>query len=137
MEAKKPDNDNEDDNDNDIDNDLLSKEEKEEKLETKFEKCLNSQNEESLKECKTYLDKLPFTVINWVLIRTAGIERPNWNYAKTVLNDFIRRKINTLEKIEEDQEKYNKKSKKKNNFTQREYSEEVYKSLYANVGGNI
>lgn len=132
---KKPDNDNEYDSDNDIDNDLLSKEEKEEKLEEKFKDCLNSNNKESIKECKTYLDKLPFSVIVWVLVRTAGIERPNWNYAKTVLEDFKKRKIDSLKKIEADQERYKTKVKKKSriaNFTQREYSQEVYQSLYAN-----
>ena len=135
---KKPDNDNEDDNDNDIDNDSLSKEEKEEKLENRFEICLNSKNQESIKECKTYLDKLPYSVINWVLIKTSGIEKPNWNYSKTVLEDFIKRKINSLEKIQVDQERYKSKSNKKNkipSFNQREYSKEVYQSLYANVGG--
>lgn len=136
-EPKKPDNDNEYDSDNDYDNDLLSKEEKEEKLEQRFKRCLNSQNEELIKECKKYLDKLPYTVINWVLVRTSGIEKPNWNYAKTVLEDFKKRKIDSLNKIQADQERYKTKSKKSRiaNFTQREYSKELYQSLYANLGG--
>lgn len=132
---KKPDNDNEYDSDNDIDNDLLSKEEKEEKLQMRFKRCLNSENEEALKECKSYLDNLPYSVIDWVLIRTSGIRQPNWNYAKTVLEDFEKRKIDSLEKIKADQERYKNKSRKKNiiaNFTQREYSQELYQSLYAN-----
>lgn len=130
---KKPDNDNEYDSDNDIDNDLLSKEEKEEKLKSKIERCLNTKNEETLKDCKSYLEKLPFSVIDWVLTRTAEIEKPNWNYAKTVLDDFDKRKINSLEKIQEDQEKYKKSKKKKGIFkySQREYDNLDF--LYANV----
>lgn len=131
QEPKKPDNDN--DNDNDIDNDLLSKEEKEEKLKIKIKSCLNTNNEELFKECNSYLNKLPFSVIDWVLKRTSGIEKPNWNYAKTVLDDFVKRKIDSLEKIEEDQAKYKKSKKKKGIFkyTQRDY--ENLDFLYANI----
>ena len=113
-------------------------------LEKCFKNCLNLENKEALKECITYLDKLPFEVIEWVLKRTSGVRNPSWNYAKTVLNDFVNRNINTLEKIEADREKYqnkNQNSHNKNNkiqkmsetsFTQRKYSEDFLNSLYSN-----
>ena len=107
MDAKKPDNDKEDEEDNDneedIDNDLLLKKEKEEKLQQRFIECLNSFNTNAINECIKYLDKLPFEVIDYVLSRTSGIKYPNWNYADTILQDYVRRKIDTVEKIQADE----------------------------------
>lgn len=106
MEAKKPDNDKEedkeDDNEEDIDNDLLSKEEKEEKLQQRFIECLNSFNTNAINECISYLKDLPFSVIDYVLSKTSGIQYPNWNYAKVILDDYVKRKIDSLEKINTD-----------------------------------
>lgn len=102
MDAKKPDDDKEDEEDNeeDIDNDLLLKKEKEEKLQQRFIECLNSFNTNAISECIKYLDELPFEVIDYVLSKTSGIKYPNWNYANTILQDYVRRKIDTVEKIQ-------------------------------------
>lgn len=110
MDAKKPDNDKEDEEDNDneedIDNDLLLKKEKEEKLQQRFIECLNSFNTNAINECIKYLDKLPFEVIDYVLSKTSGIKYPNWNYADTILQDYVRRKIDTVEKIQTDESEF-------------------------------
>ena len=102
MDAKKPDDDKEDeeDNEDDIDNDLLLKKEKEEKLQQRFIECLNSFNINAISECIKYLDELPFEVIDYVLSKTSGIKCPNWNYANTILQDYVRRKIDSVEKIQ-------------------------------------
>ena len=102
MDAKKPDDDKEDEEDNeeDIDNDLLLKKEKEEKLQQRFIECLNSFNTNAINECIKYLDKLPFEVIDYVLSKTSGIKCPNWNYANTILQDYVKRKIDSVEKIQ-------------------------------------
>ena len=102
MDAKKPDDDKEDEEDNeeDIDNDLLLKKEKEEKLQQRFIECLNSFNTNAISECIKYLDELPFEVIDYVLSKTSGIKCPNWNYANTILQDYVRRKIDSVEKIQ-------------------------------------
>ncbi len=102
MDAKKPDDDKEDEEDNeeDIDNDLLLKKEKEEKLQQRFIECLNSFNINAIRECIKYLDELPFEVIDYVLSKTSGIKCPNWNYANTILQDYVRRKIDSVEKIQ-------------------------------------
>lgn len=106
MDAKKPDDDkedeedNEEDNEEDIDNDLLLKKEKEEKLQQRFIECLNSFNINAISECIKYLDELPFEVIDYVLSKTSGIKCPNWNYANTILQDYVRRKIDSVEKIQ-------------------------------------
>lgn len=102
MDAKKPDDDKEDEEDNeeDIDNDLLLKKEKEEKLQQRFIECLNSFNINAISECIKYLDELPFEVIDYVLSKTSGIKCPNWNYANTILQGYVKRKIDSVEKIQ-------------------------------------
>ena len=102
MDAKKPDDDKEDEEDTeeDIDNDLLLKKEKEEKLQQRFIECLNSFNINAISECIKYLDELPFEVIDYVLSKTSGIKCPNWNYANTILQDYVKRKIDSVEKIQ-------------------------------------
>ena len=102
MDAKKPDDDKEDEEDNeeDIANDLLLKKEKEEKLQQRFIECLNSFNINAISECIKYLDELPFEVIDYVLSKTSGIKCPNWNYANTILQDYVKRKIDSVEKIQ-------------------------------------
>lgn len=102
MDAKKPDDDKEDEEDNeeDIDNDLLLKKEKEEKLQQRFIECLNSFNINAISECIKYLDELPFEVIDYVLSKTSEIKCPNWNYANTILQDYVKRKIDSVEKIQ-------------------------------------
>ena len=102
MDAKKSDDDKEDEEDNeeDIDNDLLLKKEKEEKLQQRFIECLNSFNINAISECIKYLDELPFEVIDYVLSKTSGIKCPNWNYANTILQDYVKRKIDSVEKIQ-------------------------------------
>lgn len=102
MDAKKTDDDKEDEEDNeeDIDNDLLLKKEKEEKLQQRFIECLNSFNTNAISECIKYLDELPFEVIDYVLSKTSGIKCPNWNYANTILQDYVKRKIDSVEKIQ-------------------------------------
>lgn len=120
--AKKPDNDNDDDNDNDNedeeDKDLLLKKEKEEKLQQRFIECLNSFNPNAISECLGYLDKLPFEVIESVLEKTSGIAFPNWNYAQKILDDYIERKIDTLEKVKADN--FKSRDKPKQDFSKLE-----------------
>ena len=104
-DIKKPDNedDNEDDNDNKDDNDLLLKKEQEEKkLQKCFIECLNSFNTNAISECIAYLEDLPFEVIEYVLKKTSRITSPNWRYAQKILDDYIKRKIDTIEKVRAD-----------------------------------
>ena len=141
MDAKKADNedDNDDEDDDEVDNDLLSKEEKEEKLQQRFIECLNSFNENAISECIAYLDKLPFEVIEYVLKKTSGISNPNWNYADTILENYYKKGINTLEKVRAEEIKFKNKTAKKenkNNFEGRQYAPEELNGLYANLGGN-
>lgn len=121
---------------------LLEKEnkEKEEKLQQRFIECLNSFNENAISECIAYLDKLPFEVIEYVLKKTSGISNPNWNYADTILEDYYKKGINTLEKVRAEENKYKNKTAKKEttktSFDGRQYAPGELSKLYANLGGN-
>lgn len=91
------DNEDEDDVDEEEENDLLEKQK--EKLQVKFIECINSYNTYAISECISFLEDLPFEVIEYVLIKTSGINHPNWNYAKKILNDYVEQNIDSLEKI--------------------------------------
>lgn len=105
MEAKKPDNEDDNEDDNDKEDDLLEKEkkEKESELQIRFIECLNSFNTNAISECISYLDDLPYEVIDSVLAKTSRIKNPNWAYAKSILDDYVKRNIDSLEKIKVDQ----------------------------------
>ena len=116
MDAKKADN--EDDNDDEDDDEV--------------------DNENAISECIAYLDNLPFEVIEYVLKKTSGISNPNWNYADTILENYYKKGINTLEKVRAEEIKFKKKKKKKenkNNFEGRQYNPDELNGLYANLGG--
>lgn len=80
---------------------LLEKEkkEKEEKLQQRFIECLNSFNVNAISECISYLNDLPYEVIESVLEKTSRIKNPNWAYSKKILDDYVLRKIDTMDKV--------------------------------------
>lgn len=114
---------------------LLEKEnkEKEEKLQQRFIECLNSFNINAISECISYLKDLPYEVIESVLEKTSRIKSPNWAYAKKILDDYVIRKIDTMDKVATEKEIIkNKESPEENfetidtsNFTEEEYANEL------------
>ena len=114
---------------------LLEKEnkEKEEKLQQRFIECLNSFNINAISECISYLKDLPYEVIESVLEKTSRIKNPNWAYAKKILDDYVVRKIDTMDKVATEKEIIkNKESPEENfetidtsNFTEEEYANEL------------
>ena len=142
MDAKKPDNDNEDEGDNDDDNEdedtnLLSNSEVE-KLQKVIIETLGSTNLMVMQEAISYLDSFPIEVIKEALVRTARKQK-KWDYARGTLNRWLENKLDTLEKIKANdlEFKNNNQTMKQTNkkFDQREYSEDDFNNLYANVGG--
>lgn len=99
MDAKKPDNDNEDeeDNEDDVDTNLLSNNEVEE-LQKVIIETLGSTNLMVIQEAISYLDDLPLEVIKEALVRTARKQK-KWDYARGTLNRWLENKLDTLEKI--------------------------------------
>ena len=101
--------------------------------------CLNTTNTNNILECTSYLDKLPVDVIEYVLKKTSRIANPNWAYAMSILDDYVKKDIVTLElakaddlKHKSNNNKQNQSGKMQSNFEQRQYSEEFLESLYAN-----
>lgn len=83
----------------------------EEKLQKTFIECINSTNLKAIEECISYLKDLPYEVIEQALIKTSGISRPNWNYAKVILDKWIEHKIDTLEKVKSEELNFKNKEK--------------------------
>lgn len=64
--------------------------------------CLNNTNTNNILECTSYLEKMPIEVIEYVLKKTARISQPNWKYAMSILDSYVSKKIDTLEKAKAD-----------------------------------
>ena len=71
----------------------------EEKLQQLFIKCLNSYNTFAIEECISFLDDLPCEIIEEALKKTGRIKQPNWNYCKSILDDWVKKNIDTIEKV--------------------------------------
>ncbi len=89
-----------------------------------FIECLGSTNLNAIQECISYLDDLPVEVIRIALQKTADANA-NWKYTKKILNDWVTKKIDSVEKIIIEDEKF--KSKRNNNFNQQEEIEKFLK----------
>lgn len=83
----------------------------EEKLQKRFIECTNSTNINAIDECIDYLNELPFEVIEIALQKTSGING-SWRYAKKILNEWVKKKINTIEKVEAEKIAFENKNKK-------------------------
>ena len=111
-----------------------------ERINNVFVETLGNTNINNIKECIGYLDKLPFEVIEYALKKTAR-KGAKWDYAITILNSYVENNLNTLEKVQaneiEFKNKNNNQTEKKadKKIDQREYSEDDFNNLYANVGG--
>lgn len=85
--------------------------------------CLNTTNTNNIQECIDYLNELPIDVIEYVLKKTARIERPSWKYAMSILDNYISSGIKTIEQVKADELKF--KSKVKTNNKQETFEEKV------------
>lgn len=90
-------NDNVNDNDNDNVSGLYDSDV--EKIDNLFIETMGSTNMNNIKECIDYLDKLPLEVIEHALRKTAR-KGAKWDYAMTILDDYVDRNLNTLEKVQ-------------------------------------
>lgn len=131
------DNDNVNDNDN-VDVDVVL----EEQLQKRFIECIGSTNLNSINECVSYLNDLPYEVIEKALEKTSRSNTPNWKYAKIILDDWLIKKIDTVEKVEIEEQKFKQKTTtpkqnnvKQFNYPQRNYVKTDFDKFYANKGG--
>ena len=82
-----------------------------EKINNAFLETLGSTNLNNIKECTEYLKKLPFEVIEHALKITAR-KGAKWDYAMTILDSYVDKKLNTLEKIQADEIEFKNKTNK-------------------------
>ncbi len=83
-----------------------------EKIQTLMIETLNTTNTSIIFECIEYLDKLPIELIENALRKTARIDKPNWNYCMSILDDYIKAGFKTLQEVKADDLKYKSKSGK-------------------------
>ena len=62
-----------------------------------------------------------------------------WNYTKTILDDWLKRKLDTVDKVQAEDLKFKKQKSKnkktpKSNFQQRDYADADLSFLYKNKG---
>lgn len=93
-------------------------------LQKYFIECLGSTNLNAIQECISYLDDLPIEVIRIALQKTADANA-NWKYTKTILNNWVTKKIDSVEKVKIEDENF--KSKRNNSFNQQEEIEKFLK----------
>lgn len=80
-----------------------------EKINNLFIETLGSTNINNIQECISYLDKLPVEVIEHALKKTAR-KSANWDYAMTILDSYINKGIDTLEKVQNDEIEFKNKT---------------------------
>lgn len=117
----------------DVDDDVDGDVDVESKLQQKFIKCLNSFNTNSIETCISYLNDLPYEVIEQALEKTASINKPSWKYCKTILDSWIKKGIDTIEKVEAEKNEYKENPNKKEKFNIT--PEEQYQKMVKILGG--
>ena len=90
-----------------------------EKINNTFVETLGSTNLNNIKECIGYLDKLPFEVIEYALKKTAR-KGAKWDYALTILDSYVEKKLDTLEKVQANEIEF----KNRSHTNQKEETEE-------------
>ena len=84
----------------------------EEKLQKKFIECIGSTNLNAINECISYLDDLPYEVIELALEKTSEVNG-KWKYTKAILQRWLEAGINTVEQVKSEELQYkNKKNEK-------------------------
>ena len=82
----------------------------EEQLQRRFIECTNSTNLNAINECISYLQDLPYEVIETALVK-ASEKDGGWKYAKTILQNWLSTGINTIEKVNAEEMKFRNKNK--------------------------
>ena len=102
-------NDNVNDNDNVNENASALYDADVEKINDLFIETLGNTNLSNIKECISYLDKLSVEVIEYALKKTAR-KNANWDYAMTILDSYVDKGIDTLEKVQADEIEFKNKT---------------------------
>ena len=82
-----------------------------EKIDSLFIETMGSTNISNIQECIKYLDNLPVEVIEHALRKTAR-KGAKWDYAMTILDSYVEKNLNTLEKVQADEIEFKNKTNK-------------------------
>ena len=72
---------------------------------------IGTTNINNIKECISYLDKLPVELIEYALRKTARISNPSWQYTIPILESYITKKFKTIAEVQADDLKHKNKNK--------------------------
>ena len=98
---------------------------------------MNSTNISNIQECISYLNKLPIEVIEHALKKTAR-KGAKWDYAMTILDSYVDKKLDTLEKVQVDEIEFKNKTVKvsENMETEEEKTRRKIKELEEQINAN-
>lgn len=80
-------------------------------LQKKFIECVGSTNLNAIQECISYLDDLPYEVIEVALIKSSE-KNGGWKYAKTILQNWLAAGIKTIEQVKAEELNFKNKGRK-------------------------
>lgn len=106
-------------NDNVNENALVLYDADVEKIDSLFIETMGSTNISNIQECIEYLEKLPVEVIEHALRKTAR-KGAKWDYAMTILDSYVEKNLNTLEKVQADEIEFKNKTSKNTEKTETE-----------------
>ena len=72
---------------------------------------MGSTNINNIRECIGYLGALPINVIEYALRKTAR-KGAKWDYAMTILDSYVEKKLDTLEKVMADEVEFKNRAHK-------------------------
>lgn len=98
---------------------------------------MNTTNINNIQECINYLDKLPIEVIEHALRKTAR-KGAKWDYAMTILDSYVEKNLNSIEKVKADEIEFKNKTNKntENTETEEEKTKRKIKELEEAMNAN-
>lgn len=85
------------------------------KIKIIFENSLENITNEEIKECLNYLNYFQIELVEYALIKTSMIKNPTWQYTKTILNNWLAKGIDTLEKVKQEEKAFKQQNSTKAN----------------------
>ena len=128
---------NENDNENENVNESALYDADVEKIDSLFIETMGSTNISNIRECIKYLDNLPVEVIEHALRKTAR-KGAKWDYAMTILDSYVEKELNTLEKVQADEIEFKNKTSKNTEVeeTEEEKTKKKIKDLEERMNAN-
>ena len=98
---------------------------------------MGNTNISNIQECIKYLDKLPIEVIEYALRKTAR-KGAKWDYAMTILDSYVEKNLNTLEKVKVDEIEFKNRTNQnvEKNETEEEKTKRKIKELKEAMNAN-